>query len=228
VFITQSMLEVAGLICAVLLTLAVFSRLVGDNALFRFALSLFIGTACGYILALVLRSVLWPRLLLLIQSPGQYWYYGIFFALGILLLARGIGKTSILANLPLGILFGIGAALAIGGSLAGTLIPQTRALYTTTPSGEATWLAYLNLALVLIGSLAVLGYFQVAAPVRGPGRWLARGWSAVGQTLGKGLVMVLLGALYAGVLVTSFTLLVGRLSFLHQAVVRLLETVGIL
>ncbi len=224
-------IELVGLVCALFLTLAVFSRLIGDNKLFRFAQSLFVGVTSGYILALVLRSVIWPRILLLVQQPAQYWYYGLYFILGLMLLARGLRKTSALANLPLGMLFGIGASVTLGGTLAGTLIPQTRALATPlTKTSLNTWPAWallLNGILILVGTLAVLGAFRFTLPQRGPGGFLSAVWSLLGRTLGRGLIMIILGALYAGALVSFYTLLVGRFSFLQQTISEVLGRLGI-
>ncbi len=119
--------QIIGIWVAALLTLAVLSYIMGQNVLFRLAEHLFVGIAAGYAAALAWNQVLWPRVLLLWQEPDTYWYYGVFFVLGALLLARGIRALSPLANLPLGVILGTGAALALGGALTGSLVPQLRA-----------------------------------------------------------------------------------------------------
>ncbi|MHB9034568.1 MAG: hypothetical protein ACYC6L_16160 [Anaerolineae bacterium] len=220
-----------GMIIAFVLTLAVFSRLLGDNIVYRFVQCLFIGLTSGYILALVMRTVIWPRVLLLIQQPMQYWHYGVFFALGLLLLSSGLSRAKQWASLPLGILFGLGAALTLGGALAGTLIPQTYSLVTSLQSNSlrtnwSGWLLLLNGILVIIGTLAVLGSFQVALPGRGMKVTNAI-WTFFGRTLGRGLIMVTLGALYAGALVSFFPLLVGRFMFIRQTISDLIHLIGV-
>jgi len=217
--------QIAGLLCAIILTLAVFSRLLGDNPIFRFAQSLFIGTASGYILALILRLVLWPRVLLLIQQPAQYWYYGIYMFLGLLLLTRGFRQIRGLGSLPLGALFGIGAAVTLGGSLAGTLLPQTRAVipsFTGHPSGWQDWAWLINGILMMVSTLAVLGVYRHTPAGHGVLGIPGAIWSFLGRTLGHGLLMVLLGALYAGALVSFYTLLVNRFVFLQHTISTLL------
>ena len=50
-------------VVAVLLTLFVFSFLLGDNALYRLAEHLFVGVAIGYAVVIAFHSVLVPRLI---------------------------------------------------------------------------------------------------------------------------------------------------------------------
>ena len=58
-------MEVISALVGLILTLMVFSYLIGDNPLFRFAIYLFIGVSSGYAAAVVLRSVLLPKIGLL-------------------------------------------------------------------------------------------------------------------------------------------------------------------
>lgn len=231
-FILSNLPDVIGLTLAVVLTLAVLSQLAGDNALLRLAQSLLIGTASGYILALVWRTVVFPRALLLVREPAQHWHYALFFTLGILLLGRGLRRTTVLANLPLGVMFGIGASLALGGVLAGTVLPLVGSLITPWASSAAEtewplWLALVNACLVVLGTLAVLGLFHITLPQHGPARLLVRVWAGLGKTLGQGLVMLTLGALYAGAIVSFYTLLSSRLAFLYEAARALLSLAGV-
>ena len=231
-FLTGITPEMLGLATATVLTLAVLSYLFGDNSFFRLAQSLFVGVAAGYAGALSWHSILWPRVLLLIRQPATYWYYGLSFILGTMLLARGLRATRALANLPLGILFGIGAALALGGALGGTLLPLVRSLfYPLAPQvygvGWPAWVMIVDAVLIIIGTLAVLGAFQFTIPHRGPFKYIGRAWSALGRSLGRGLIMVAFGALYAGALVSFFTLLIGRIEFLLQVATSLLHLMGL-
>jgi hypothetical protein len=106
--------ELLGTWVAALLTLAVLSYVFGDNPFFRLAEYLFIGLAAGYAASLAWRHVLWPRIELLLHSPSTYWYYGIFFILGILLLCRVVARSRYwkLARWRDDC---VGAALAFGG-----------------------------------------------------------------------------------------------------------------
>jgi hypothetical protein len=204
---------------AVFLTLAVFSYILGDNIVFRLAEHIFVGVAAGYATALTWSQVLAPRLVLLLQDPAPYWYYGVFFVLGLLLFARGMRPLSTLANLPLGILFGVGAALALGGSLTGSLIPQLRASFVSVQPGDygkglLGWAFALDALLLVIGTIAVLSAFHFSAEARG---WVGRIWHetfGVLGAVGRGLLMVTFGALLAGATYSFFAILNSRLVFL--------------
>ena len=204
---------------SVILTLIVFSYLVGDNPLYRFVGHLFVGASVGYAFALAWHSVLAPRLQLLVASPAEYWYYGLFFALGLLLLLRSIPPLSSLANLPLAFLFGIGGALAIGGALSGSLLPQIQAsLLLISPTGPGTavegWRRALDSLVLVLGTICVLLYFQFSRAKRGK---VAQAWSSFAVFaggIGKWVILATFGALFAGAIVARVSLLIARLDFL--------------
>ncbi len=211
--------QTVGVWIAALLTLAVLSYILGDNPAFRVAQHLFVGVAAGYAASLAWTSVLRPRLQLLLSDPAVYWHYGVFFALGLLLLARGSRHIASLAALPLGVLFGTGAALAVGGSLTGSLVPQVRAtIVSVSPAhyggGFVGWAYALDALLLVLGTIAVFAAFHFTA--QGHGRV-----AAVGHRLltlfggaGRALIMVTFGALLAGALLSFFSVLSSRLAFL--------------
>jgi hypothetical protein len=225
--------ETIGVATATVLTLAVLSYLFGDNGFFRLAQSLFVGVAAGYAGAVSWHSILWPRILLFFRQPGTFWYYGLFFILGVMLLTRGMRTVRSLASLPLGMLFGIGAALALGGAIGGTLLPLVRSLFSLSlpPQVNGTnwpaWVMIVDSFLIIIGTLAVLGSFQFTIPQRGPFKHIGKAWSALGHSLGRGLIMIAFGALYAGALVSFLSLLIGRIEFLRQVTTSLLQTIGL-
>ncbi|MBC7237320.1 MAG: hypothetical protein H5T69_15875 [Chloroflexi bacterium] len=211
--------ELVGTWVAALLTLAILSYVFGENPFFRFAEYLFVGIAAGYAGALAWNHVLWPRLHLLLDDPYTYWHYGIFFVLGLLLLARGVESLSSLGNLPLAVLFGTGAALAAGGALAGSLIPQMGATVrsispTTYGGGLLGWAYAIDAFLLILGTIATLATFHYAARGRGPlnalGEWAIRTLGRVGQKF----IMIAFGALFAGALLTFFAVLRSRIEFL--------------
>ena len=211
--------QTVGTWVAALLTLAALSYLLGDNPAFRVAQYLFVGVAAGYAASLAWTSVLWPRLQLLLSDPAVYWHYGLFFVLGLLLLARGSRYVAALAGVPLGVLFGTGAALALGGTLTGSLVPQVRAtILSVSPAdygeGFVGWAYAVDALLLVVGTIAVFAAFHFSA--RGRGR-LAAVWHRL-LTLfggvGRALIMVTFGALLAGALLSFFSILNSRLAFL--------------
>ncbi|MHB0858505.1 MAG: hypothetical protein ACYC5M_13180 [Anaerolineae bacterium] len=229
--VPDATLEWVGAWTAALLTIAVLSHILGNNLIFRVAEYLFVGVAAGYAGGIAWTSVLWPRLQLLLSDPAGYWYYGVFFVLGLMLLTRGISAIAVLGNLPLGLLFGAGAALALGGALTGTLVPQMRvAVVSVSPEdyggGLLGWAYALDALLLVSGTLAVLAAFHFG--VRGRGRLNALWYgllNAFGK-FGRALIMVTFGALFAGAALTFFTLLVSRLFFLANWVSRIAAAWG--
>ncbi len=209
--------DTAGVWLAALLTLLVFSYLLHDTFLFRLAQSLLVGGAVGYGSAVILRSVLWDQLLapLLRDSLSLWshtWVLFIPLFLGLLLLTKLIPGWSV-GNISLGYLFGVGAALAIGGALTGALGPQLGAtIVSLSPGlGPATWV---NNLLIVVGVLGVLLAFRFT-----PSLTLLplRGYSAVTGIwgrIGTGFMMVAFGAIFANVLTARISTLVGQLYFL--------------
>ncbi len=112
-----------------LLTLMVLSYLIGDNPLFRVAIYIFIGVSAGYVAAIAWHQVLYPRLFLplLPASLGERLLLIIPLVLGLLLLLKLSPRTASAGTLPMAFLVGVGAAVAIGGAVLGTLFPQTQA-----------------------------------------------------------------------------------------------------
>jgi len=224
--------ELVGTWIAALLTLAVLSYVVGSNPAFRMAQYLFVGVAAGYAAAMAWSHVLWPRLQLLLDDPIAYWHYGIFFILGLLLLLRGFRSVSVLGNLPLAVLFGVGAALALGGALTGSLVPQMRAsIVSVSPvsHGDASvgWARAIDGVLLVLGTIAVLSAFHFTARGRGALDSFGHGLLRIFGGAGRKLVMMAFGALFAGAALSFFSILRSRLDFLIQEWIRLFGNVGL-
>lgn len=210
--------DVLGGWVAFVLTLMVFSYLLGDNPLFRLAEHLLVGVAVGYAVIVVWRTVLVPRLWApLAADPVANWPYLVPLLLGLLLLARARARWSWLANLPMGFLFGVGAALSVGGALLGTLYPQVRAgLVSLNPAhygGE--WGGAVDAAILALGTIGTLVYFYFTA---GQGRGVAGGARRLWGTVGHWTLLVAFGALFAGALLSRLSLLVARVQFLWNQV----------
>jgi len=211
--------QAVGIWVAALLTLAVLSYLLGDNLLFRVAEYLLVGIAAGYAVAVAWRNVLWPRLLAFWQDPMNLWYYGLFFLLGLMLLARGVRRLSPLGNVPLAILVGTGAGFALGGAFLGTLLPQVRdTIAPVTPQhyggGLSGWARAIDVILLILGTVAALSFFTYCREASGKGGRLSQGFLQFWGSAGRKVIMVAFGALLAGAAVTFFTLFQSRLFFL--------------
>jgi hypothetical protein len=202
---------IGGLI-AVVLTLLVFSRLFGDNPAFRVVQYLFVGVSLGYAFVVIYHQVLRPGALQALREAGDPTLLGLRLApwlLGLLLLARLTRRQAVswLANIPLALLFGVGTALAVGGALVGTLVPQL--LDTTRPVGSDP-LEAVGMVLLVIGVILTLCYFYFTVPRETVGGRVV----AFGARAGRWLLMVAFGFFLAGALLTYITALNARLEFI--------------
>src|SRR6185503_13575549 len=125
-------IEIISALVGFLLTLMVFSYLIGDNPLFRIAVYLFIGVSSGYAASVIVNYVLIPRLTALQASDVNQLLLGIIPLLfGVTLLAKLSPRISWIGNFAMAVLVGVGAAVAIGGALLGTVMPQLGAAINT-------------------------------------------------------------------------------------------------
>jgi len=111
-------------IVSLVLTLCIFSYLLGDNILFRIACAILIGCASGYLFILIIYQVILAKLVVpLIQGS---FIVLVPLLLSGLLLTKLSPKLARLGNISMAYLVGAGAAIAIGGALLGTLFTQVK------------------------------------------------------------------------------------------------------
>jgi hypothetical protein len=197
---------------AVLLTLLVLSRIAGDNPAFKLAQYLFIGSSLGYTFVVIYFAVLRPAVLGLLDvgaGPAALGVRAVPLVLGLLLLPRLTNRqnASWLANIPLGLLFGVGAALALGGAVVGTLFPQL--LDSARPvSGDPLQAA--GAIFLVLGTIAALSSFYFTIPRESV---IGRAATTVGVA-GRWLIIIAFGSFLAGAILTYLTALTERLQFI--------------
>lgn len=202
---------ITGLV-AVILTLLVFSRLLGDNPAFRVAQYLFVGVSLGYAFVVVYHQVLRPGAVAMLTDTGDPLRLGLRvtpWLLGLLLITRVTGRQTVswLANIPLALLFGVGTALAVGGALVGTLLPQL--LDTARPvTGDP--LQAVGAVLLVLGVVLTLCYFYFTVPRETAGGRVV----AFSALVGRWLLMVAFGFFLAGAVLSYLTALNARLEFI--------------
>jgi hypothetical protein len=201
-----------------LLTLMVLSYLIGDNPAFRVAIYIFIGVSAGYAAAVAWHQVLYPRLFgpLLSGSLSDLLLTIVPLVLGVLLLFKLSPRTARLGNPSMAFLVGVGAAVAVGGAVMGTLFQQTRASMNALDLSGAGqyWLERLSEGVVmLVGTVTTLVYFHFGAKATasGPQRGKLVG---VLSWIGQGFIAITFGVLFAGVFVAALTALIERLNFM--------------
>ncbi len=205
------MSELLGTLLGFVLTVAVFSYILGDNPLFRLAVHLFIGVAAGYAAALAVFNVLLPQLILpMMADDTQRLFLLTPLVLCVLLLTKISRGLERLGNPSVGFLVGVGAAVTIGGSIVGTLFPQVAASTQTLRSG---W-GILNGAVVLVGTVSTLAYFHFGMRARGEeAPALNPAADALGD-IGQVFIAITLGVIFVGVYLAALAAFIERIDVL--------------
>lgn len=208
-----------GLALGFLLTILVFSYLIGDNPFFRLAIHIFIGVSAAYVAIITTNNVLIPRLILPLfnGSPGER-LLSILLIIPSLFMFFKVTPLRKAGNWAVAILVGIGAAAAIGGAITGTLFPQILGtINSVDPSAYAIttsrWDQVINGIIIVVGTVTTLVYFHFSTqdiPGQTPQRQPII--EAVSK-VGKVFLAITFGALYAGVYLSALAALVERLSF---------------
>jgi hypothetical protein len=218
----MNLADLAGGILGFLLTLFIFSYILGDNPLFRLTTSLFIGVSAGFAGIVAINSVLLPRLVApLFSNSFPLIIRGVIpLILALLLMAKLSPRISSLGSIPMAYLVGVGAAAAIGGVVLGTLFPQVNSsmnlfdLQVAIDRGINVGFFLVNGGIILVGTITSLAYFhfgarhrQNQAPVRQP-------WIEELSQIGQLFIAITLGVFFAAVYSAALAALVERLSFL--------------
>lgn len=201
------MTELVGLILGLLLTLFIYSYLIGDNPLYRISVHLLVGVSAAYAVVVVVRQLLlpiWQQVQANPTSPESViWLVPVLFVL--MLLARRLPSVSWLGNTSLALLVGVGAAVALVGSLTGTLWPQIVDIKPASP---------LQGIVVAILTVCTLLAFQFTAlRPRSSSTWQPAVWQRGVTAVGRIVLTVTFGALFAALVSTGLILLADRLNF---------------
>ncbi|MDL1909474.1 hypothetical protein FBQ81_02095 [Chloroflexi bacterium CFX6] len=203
-------IEVISAFIGLILTLMVFSYLIGDNPLFRVAVYLFIGVASGYAAAVIVEDVLLAKFQSLpLNDPAQLLIGLIPFFLAATLLAKLSPRLSWMGNFAMAVLVGVGAATAVGGALAGTLIPQAQASMEALNSPSLFGLV--EGGVMLTGTVLTLVYFQFGAQRAADGSVKRNSILEALAWLGRIIIAVTFGVLFAGVYMAALTAMIERL-----------------
>ena len=227
-------LDFIEMIVAAFVTVMILSYVIGDNVLFRIATYLFIGIASGFAGAIAWANVVKPtlvqplidkELVSLFSREGAVTFL-IPWMLVLFLLLKLSPRLSRFGSFPVALLVGVGAAVVVGGSITGTLIPQSRAaaemlsqeiVFNTSGEPLSIWLENLISALVLIlATISVLIYFRFSAQREMTGGARRSRIAEIFAYLGQIFIAVTFGVMYAGALMATIVVLAQRFQFLHD------------
>lgn len=227
------MFSQVGSLVAAGLTLITLSYAVGDHRIFRIALFLFVGVSAGYAGAVAIEDIVLPYLIypLLDLSTGNasidFVELTLRTGLSVLLLSKLSHRTAQLGNPATALLTGTGAALAVGGAILGTILPQIGSASSTFNVaafrfalqggfyGESIQII-LEGIILLLGSVSTLAYFHFGAKKQGnqePKRTVALETLA---RIGSIFIAITMASLFSGVLLAALGALIERLWFLVE------------
>ncbi|MGQ0601406.1 MAG: hypothetical protein ACT4QE_06880 [Anaerolineales bacterium] len=223
-------LDVIGAFAGFFLTLFVLSYAIGDNPLYRIAVSLFVGAVAGYAVVVAFFNVLKPQLgdalLSALQAADttRLLLVGVAWLLTLLLALKFFIPGSNLGRIPLAYLVGLGAAVAVGGAVSGTLFPQTSATFVSFGGGLEQ---LVEAVLLVIGTVSVLLYFHYGARAKAsasaPNGFMRRVFGPDASRpifirpfarVGQVFIGIAFGVMFAGTLAASLAFLAERLGAL--------------
>ena len=199
-----------------LFTLLILSYLVGDNPAFRVAVHIFTGISAGYIVVIAFRSVANMFAPLISGSNQERILLVVPLVLSLLLLGKTSARFEWMGRPVMAFLVGLGAAVAIGGAVLGTLFPQIMAvsslfnLRQTANFGNAAGNLITGI-FILIGTIVTLIYFQFT--LFGNNRSTGKRGRVIGfiALIGQIFIVITLGTIFSGVLATALSALVERI-----------------
>jgi len=221
-----------GTIFAFGLTIAIFTYLLGDNPVYRVAIHIFVGAAAGYAAVIVFFNILYPQFIAPLLPPAfpiQSFSIEalvvnliIPLVLGVFLLMKAAPSTRRLGGLATAFLIGVGVAVAIGGAVTGTILPQTGATFLSLLPKDKLGAFDLEKSfdslIIIVGTLATLGFFYYGARAK-PGGVVERSVFVKPVALiGQIFIGITFGVMYAGALAASLAFFAERVSALWMTI----------
>jgi len=209
-----------GVIFTTIITVAIFSRVLRPNKVFRWAAYLLLGLGAGYTAAVVLKDVLLASLVsaktLHITQLAPL-LAALILALLLILRFSSSPQTRAWGLIPLGLMAGAGGALVLAGALRGSLLPQ---LMSPSHIQLAPHSFTLNVIGVVVATFVTLGVLIYLLPEAKASKttdsetawlmWILYGW----RTLGYWALMLALGIFLASTAGARLTLLIERVQYL--------------
>ena len=217
-----------------LLTVMVLSYLIRDGLFFRLAAYLLIGLTAGYLVVLLMNRVLLPQLIWPMGAASwsqRLWLLIPILLVGLLLIGQ-VPRLALLSKIPLAYLAGLSAAVAIGGAVFGTLVPQGQAVldafdpYRIYADPQLVWMRILDAGVMILGVVGTLSYFHFGQPLKKSRHKRPEERPQILQILskvGEVFLGITLGAVFAGVFSTALLALIDRIAVIGEALGQLLR-----
>jgi len=224
--ISFSFSRTLGLWVAAFCTLAIFSFLYGDNPVYKFTESVFVGVSAAYAMVVAfwteivtnLYAKLMPGLARITFFPDMDkkveadLLYLIPLVLSVLLLWRLAPKGNWIARWPLAFFIGATAGIRLVSYLETDFIGQLQStvmpFIVFSADGTLLWIKSLRNTVVVVGVLSCMVYFFFSVEHEGIIKYISR--------LGIWFLMVTFGASFAYTVMGRIALLSARLDFLFK------------
>jgi hypothetical protein len=223
--VSLSMNRTVGLWLSAILTLCIFSFLIGDSVIYKMAEAVFLGVSAAYAMVVGFWGGIIPNLMGNITPglirdhflPGlnadkepRYLYLTVL-VLSVMMLMRLAPKGQWIARWPLAFFIGATAGVKLVGFLEADFVQQIKStilpLYVAV-DGEFDWRASLKNLTIMFGVLTTLVYFFFSFEHKGVVGGAAR--------LGIWFLMITFGAGFAFTVMGRIALLSERLKFLFD------------
>ncbi len=219
----MSALDLVLGIVGIVLTVMVFSYLLGDNFFFRVALYILIGVASGYAASVLIFKVIIPLLVVPLTQAGTpaFFLSLVPLILSLLLIFMLIPRASRAGTVPMAFLMGSLAAIAIVGISRGTLAPQLLSTVNRfspellQQGAQTDWAKLIEALAMLLGVIAVLFFFHhrtVGKASEGNRGAFVDGLSSVGQIF----IGITFGMLFVGFYSTALVALIARVTWIRD------------
>jgi hypothetical protein len=199
--------ELVGNVVAALVTMIGFSFLYRENRLYRVVEHIIVGMALGVGLVIVVSTV---RGVGFVPLWGGRYEYIVPILLGVLLFAGFSKRYAHLRRLSNAVLAGIGSGLVLRGIVGAQIIGQ---IVGMAPMIGKDLSSSFSGIVMFTGTVSCLLYFIFTRPKAGIAASASR---SIDRTLkiGRGFIMVALGANFGSYVLSTSTFIVDRVQFL--------------
>ena len=192
-----------GTLIAGVLTLAILSFLYRDNPVYKMAESLLIGVSIGYTLVIVWSTTLMDLLFRPLFFDGAVSLV-VPLVLGMLMFGRFHRSTRTLSRLPIAVMIGSGAGVAIPVMLEARTLKQISA--TVMPIVTESGIPDFSAIIVILGVLTTLCYFYFSREHKGVLGSAAK--------IGTYFLMIFFGTTFGYTVMSRMSTFIGRMEFL--------------
>lgn len=207
--------EVLWTLIAGAVTVAIFSFLYRDNAVYKMAEHIAVGLSVGFLVVTYYHNVFKPKLLDNVFHNGQFDYL-IPGVLGLILFTRFVPKIGWLSRYSIAFYIGGFSGVSIPNTLEARVLQQMEAsikpLVSIDPARGvwANFLGSIDATFIVVGTLACLIFFFFSVEHKGGVGKLAY--------FGRLCIMAGFGASFGYTVMARVSLLIGRIQFMTREV----------